>query len=152
MSAAESTFISSTFWTERVGPTAALKTLEVMEREKSWETITNTGVNITDRWTKLAEKYELDISTWGLPALNGFSFLCENNLAYKTLITQEMLRKGYLAGTNVYVCINHTPEVIADFFEVLDPVFALIKECEDGRDVKSILKGPVCHDGFTRLN
>ena len=152
MSAAESTFISSTFWTERVGPTAALKTLEVMEREKSWEAITRTGVNITDRWTKLAEKYELDISTWGLPALNGFSFLCENNLAYKTLITQEMLREGYLAGTNVYVCINHTPEVVVDFFEVLDPVFALIKECDQGRDVMSLLNGPICHSGFNRLN
>ena len=42
MEAAQSTFISSTFWTERIGPTAALKTLEVMEREKSWEKITNT--------------------------------------------------------------------------------------------------------------
>jgi glutamate-1-semialdehyde 2,1-aminomutase len=152
MSAAESTFISSTFWTERVGPTAALKTLEVMEREKSWEAITNTGVNITNRWTKLAKKYELDISTWGLPALNGFSFLCENNLAYKTLITQEMLREGYLAGTNVYVCINHTPEVVANFFEVLDPVFALIKECDQGRDVMSLLNGPICHSGFNGLN
>ena len=33
---------SSTFWTERVGP-AALKTLEIMEREKSWDKITQTG-------------------------------------------------------------------------------------------------------------
>ncbi len=43
MEATQSTFISSTFWTERIGPTAALKTLEVMEREKSWEQITSTG-------------------------------------------------------------------------------------------------------------
>jgi glutamate-1-semialdehyde 2,1-aminomutase len=152
MSAAESTFISSTFWTERVGPTAALKTLEVMEREKSWEAITSMGINITNCWTKLAEKYELDISTNGLPALSGFRFLCENNLAYKTLITQEMLKEGYLAGTNVYVCTSHTPEVVADFFEVLDPVFALIKECDKGRDVMSLINGPICHSGFNRLN
>ena len=33
MQAAQSTFISSTFWTERLGPAAALKTLEIMERE-----------------------------------------------------------------------------------------------------------------------
>ena len=37
MEAAQKTFISSTFWTERIGPTAALKTLEIMEREKSWK-------------------------------------------------------------------------------------------------------------------
>ena len=34
MEAAQSTFISSTFWTERIGPAAALKTLEVMERDE----------------------------------------------------------------------------------------------------------------------
>jgi glutamate-1-semialdehyde 2,1-aminomutase len=57
-----------------------------------------------------------------------------------------------LAGTNIYVCTNHTPEVVADFFEVLDPVFALIKECDKGRDVMSLINGPICHSGFNRLN
>ncbi|MBI3804152.1 MAG: aminotransferase class III-fold pyridoxal phosphate-dependent enzyme [Nitrospirae bacterium] len=152
MEAAQTTFISSTFWTERIGPTAALKTLEVMAREKSWEQITETGRDITARWKALAEKYGLSITTNGLPALTGFSFNSPNALAYKTLITQEMLAKGYLAGTSVYVCTEHTPEVVAQFFETLDPIFALIKECEEGRDVMTLLKGPVCHAGFKRLN
>ena len=43
MRSAEETFISSTFWTERIGPTAALKTLEEMERIKSWKIVTNKG-------------------------------------------------------------------------------------------------------------
>jgi len=73
-------------------------------------------------------------------------------LAYKTLITQEMLTKGYLAATSVYVCIEHTPEVIKGYIDALDPVFNLIRECEDGRDVKSLLNGPVCHAEFKRLN
>jgi len=152
MQAAQNTFISSTFWTERVGPTAALKTLEVMEREKSWETITKTGLNITERWKKLASKYELDITTWGLPALTGFSFQSKNALAYKTLITQEMLTKGYLASNSVYVCTEHTKDIINGYFENIDSIFSLIKECEDGRDVMSLLRGPVCHSGFKRLN
>jgi glutamate-1-semialdehyde aminotransferase len=40
---AEETFISSTFWTERIGPTAALKTLEEMKKIKSWNIVTNKG-------------------------------------------------------------------------------------------------------------
>lgn len=152
MEAAQSTFISSTFWTERIGPTAALKTLEVMEREKSWETITRTGEAIRRRWQQLADKHALKIDHWGLPALTGFSFQSHNALAYKTLITQEMLAQGYLAGNSVYVCTEHTPEVVDAFFQALDPVFGLIKECEDGRVVHSLLKGPVCHGGFKRLN
>lgn len=152
MEAAQTTFISSTFWTERIGPTAALKTLEVMERVKSWDTITQTGSKIRQGWQDLADKHGLKIDHWGLPALTGFTFQSPNALAYKTLITQDMLAKGYLAATSVYVCTEHTPEVIANFFETLAPVFALIKECEEGRDVTSLLKGPVCHGGFKRLN
>ncbi|KAA0690837.1 aminotransferase class III-fold pyridoxal phosphate-dependent enzyme [Halopseudomonas laoshanensis] len=152
MEAAQSTFISSTFWTERIGPTAALKTLEVMERVKSWETITQTGMDITNRWQALARKHELSITTSGLPSLTGFAFNHPDNLAFKTLITQEMLNKGYLAGTSVYVCTQHTPEVVDSYFAALDPVFGLVKECEAGRPVSEVLKGPVCHGGFKRLN
>lgn len=153
MEAAQSTFISSTFWTERIGPAAALKTLEVMERTNSWEQITQTGYKITDTWNALAERHGLSIVTNGLPALTGFSFASVNTLAYKTLITQEMLSKGYLAGTSVYVCTEHTPEVLERYFESLDPIFGLIKQCENGdKDVLNLLNGPICHSSFKRLN
>lgn len=152
MEAAQSTFISSTFWTERIGPCAALKTLEVMKQVKSWEQITQIGSCITVRWKGLADKYGLSISTSGLPALTGFSFNGPRSLAYKTLISQEMMSKGYLAGTSVYVCTEHTAAIVNEFFEKLDPVFALIRQCEDGRDVLGLLKGPICDSGFKRLN
>jgi len=152
MEAAQTTFISSTFWTERIGPTAALKTLEVMERVKSWETITIAGLNIRQRWQQLADQYALGINHWGLPSLTGFTFQSEKALAYKTLITQEMLAKGYLASNSVYVCTEHTPDVIDGYFDALNSIFALIKDCEEGRDVNSLLKGPICHAGFKRLN
>lgn len=152
MEAAQSTFISSTFWTERIGPSAALKTLEVMERLRSWERITEIGRDITSRWQALARKYELPVTTQGLPALTGISFKSDRALAYKTLLTQEMLAKGFLASTNVYTCIDHTSEIVDRYFDALEPVFALIRECEEGRDVMSLLKGPICHSGFRRLN
>ena len=152
MEAAQSTFISSTFWTERIGPSAALKTLEVMERVRSWEQITAIGKDITARWQALAAKHGVSITTQGLPALTGLSFKSPNALAYKTLMTQEMLAKGFLASANVYTCTEHTKEIVDRYFEALDPVFALIRECDSGRDVMSLLKGPVCHSGFKRLN
>ena len=152
MEAAQTTFISSTFWTERIGPTAAIKTLEVMERIKSWESITQTGLNIRQGWQKLADKHGLIINHWGLAALTGFTIQSENSLAYKTLITQEMLAKGYLAGNSVYVCIDHTNEIVQGYFDALEPIFAIIKQCEEGRDVMSLLRGPICHSGFKRLN
>jgi glutamate-1-semialdehyde 2,1-aminomutase len=152
MEAAQNTFISSTFWTERIGPTAAVATLKVMEKIKSWETITNTGNEIKKRWQELANKYQLSISQWGLPSLAGFSFNSDNNLAYKTYITQEMLEKGYLAGNSIYVCTEHTEEILNGYFEAIEPLFSSIQEFENGREVLPLLKGPVCHGGFKRLN
>ncbi len=152
MEAAQSTFISSTFWTERIGPSAALKTLEIMERLRSWDTITETGLNIRRQWQLLADKHGLRINHWGLPSLAGFSIESSNSLAYKTLVTQEMLAEGFLASNCVYVSTKHTAEILKTYFDALDPVFSLIRECEDGREITSLLKGPVCHSGFKRLN
>ena len=152
MQAAQQTFISSTFWTERIGSAAALKTLEVMEREESWKYITEKGNYIVNKWKEIAKKYDLEISTWGIPALSGFSFKSENALAYKTLITQEMLKKGFLAGNNIYVCTEHSQNIIDEYLYQIDPIFSLIKDCESGLDVNSILDGPICHSGFKRLN
>jgi len=152
MQAAQSTFISSTFWTERIGPTAALKTLEIMEREKSWEIITAKGSQISRRWRELADKYKLDILTWGLPALSGFTFSSKNAQSYKTYVTQEMLKKGFLASNSIYVCTEHSQELIDMYFAELDPIFSVIRECEEGRDISDYLEGPVSHSGFKRLN
>jgi len=153
MQAAQKTFISSTFWTERVGPSAALRTLEVMEREKSWKVISEIGKNISNGWKTLADRYNLSISTWGIPALSGYTVNSDDALAYKTLVTQEMLKRGYLAANSVYACIEHKQSLVDDYFLALDPIFKLIKQCEDGKeDINSLLEGPVCHDGFKRLN
>jgi glutamate-1-semialdehyde 2,1-aminomutase len=152
MEAAQSSFISSTFWTERIGSVAALKTIEVMEKEKSWELITSTGNKIRKGWQELADLNKLQINHFGLPALTGFNFDSTNALKYKTFISQEMLKKGYLASNCVYVCTEHSDEVIDSYFNKLSDVFQIIKKCEEGKSIDNLLNGPVCHDGFKRLN
>ncbi|HUR91663.1 MAG TPA: aminotransferase class III-fold pyridoxal phosphate-dependent enzyme [Gemmatimonadaceae bacterium] len=152
MEAAQTTFISSTFWSDRIGPAAALKTLEVMGRVKSWDQITDTGRTVMAGWQKLADEHGIKIAISGLPALATLAFPVPNGAAYKTLIGQEMLEKGYLASTIMYASTEHTPAIVNGYLEALDPIFGLIKECEDGRDVMGLLRGPVCHSGFKRLN
>ncbi len=152
MDAAQSTFISSTFWTERVGPSAALKTLEVMEKSESWKQISKTGIKVSQGWTKLAKDYELDIKVFGISAIPMFYFENDKKLEYKTYLTQEMLKKGYLANTSFYSSTAHTDDVIEEYFHELAIVFKKIKECESGRNILDLLDGPVCHDGFARLN
>ena len=152
MELAQTSFISSTFWTERIGPSAALKTLEVMEREKSWEIITDIGNEVSKSWKDLAVNNGLDIEISGLPAILGFSFNSSNHQAYKTLITQEMLKKDYLATNSFYSCIDHTKPILDSYFENLEPIFKIIRQCEDGKNVNDLLDGPISHKGFQRLN
>ena len=152
MESAQTSFISSTFWTERIGPTAALKTLEVMENIQSWNIITDIGKSIREKLKDLAFTNDLDLTFSGIPALTTFSFNSDNDLEYKTFITQEMLKKNFLATNAIYTCINHTPNVVDDFILALDPIFKDIKECENGKDIKKLLEGPTCHSSFNRLN
>jgi glutamate-1-semialdehyde 2,1-aminomutase len=153
MEAAQKTFISSTFWTERIGPTAALATLSVMKKLKSWEIITDLGIQMRKGWHSLADSNNISILISGIPALSTYIINSKNNLIYKTFISQEMLKKGYLASTNFYPSIAHDIDIITKYLEDLNEVFVKISKCENGQlDVKTILDGPVCHSGFKRLN
>lgn len=153
MQEAQKTFISSTFWTERSGPVAALATLEEMRKIESWKIITKTGNKIKLGWQELAEKYDLTIEQWGLPSLAGFTFNSSNNMIYKTYITQELLLKGFLAGNSIYASVAHSDSILRAYFEELDSIFARIKLCEQGeKDPSTLLKGPICQSGFARLN
>jgi glutamate-1-semialdehyde aminotransferase len=153
MEAAQSTFISSTFWTERIGPAAALKTLEVFEKEQPWNYITEMGSYVTKQWKLIAEKHHISIDTFGIPALAGFSFNSKDALKYKTYITQELLKKGYLASTVLYSSTAHSKNIIDNYLFELDSVFNIIDKCERLEvEIDSLIEGPVCHGGFKRLN
>ncbi|MBT5078755.1 MAG: aminotransferase class III-fold pyridoxal phosphate-dependent enzyme, partial [Candidatus Marinimicrobia bacterium] len=153
MDSAQSTFISSTFWTERIGPVAALKTLEVMSNLESWDIITSKGKNIGKKWKELGQKYKLPIHINGLPSMIGFSIKSNDWLKYKTFITQQMLNENILASNVIYVCTEHSQQDINFYFQVLEPIFKLISLCEnDTLSIDLLLKSPVCHSGFERLN
>jgi glutamate-1-semialdehyde aminotransferase len=153
MEAAQKTFISSTFWTERIGPTAALASLVVMEKEKSWDQITEIGNKVRKGWQTLADEHGLKISISGIPSLSTYSFESEFALQFKTFVAQEMLKKGYLASTNFYASIAHTDIEIAHYFNVLSDVYTVIADCANSKkDINLLLEGPVCHGGFKRLN
>jgi glutamate-1-semialdehyde 2,1-aminomutase len=153
MESAQTSFISSTFWTERIGPTAALATLKVMERLKSWDIITETGNKMRNGWQKLADNYNLDISISGIPSMSTYSFNSSDALAYKTLIAQEMLKKGFLASTNFYASTAHNDDNLDLYFNALENVYKLISSCERGElQISNLLEGPICHGGFKRLN
>lgn len=153
MEAAQETFISSTFWTERLGFAGALKSIECYEKYDVAEHQKHVGTRVSEGWRRLAEKYSLDIEISGILPLIHFGFRYENPLACKTFFTQEMLKEGFLAGNGVYASLAHTDDLIDKYLNACDKVFARIAKVHDeGKDIVECLEGPVCHAGFERLN
>jgi glutamate-1-semialdehyde aminotransferase/spore coat polysaccharide biosynthesis protein SpsF (cytidylyltransferase family) len=149
MESAKSTFISSTFWTERIGPTAALETIKIMENIKSWEIISNIGNKIKKNWELISNKNNVKIDIRGIDAIPNFSFESKNNLFYKTLITQEMLKNNIFASNAVYCCILHDDKILKKYFNILDDIFFKIKKIESGKlSINNFLNSKVCITGL----
>ncbi len=153
MDAAQETFISSTFFTERIGFVGALKSIECYEKYNVSKRQIEVGQRISDGWKALAEKYGLKLHINGILPLIHFAFCYDNPLAYKTFFTQEMLKEGFLAGVGLYASLAHTDELIDKYFVSCEKVFAKIAEIiKNGKNILDYLDGPVCHAGFERLN
>ena len=151
MTAARDSFISSTFWTERIGYVAAIETLKEMNRIKSWKILIKNGKYIVDGLRKLGKKYKLNLEVVGIESIINFNFSSKYNLYYKTYITQEMLKKGYLASNIIYVTIYHNKITVKKYLQKLEPIFKNIENFEKNKNVKKFLDGPVCASSFGRL-
>ena len=152
MEAAKNSFISSSFWGERVGFVAGLNTLKLMKKIKSWEIIKKTSEYIKQNLKILAKENNLDMNVMGIPGVPVFVFNSKNNLNYKTLIAQEMMKKKFLASNLIFTSTEHKKRDIDDYFYELSKVFKIIQKCENGDKIKRYLKSPVVYSGFKRLN
>ena len=153
MDGAENSFISSTYWTESVGPTAALAVLEKMEKTRVWEHVAKIGETVKKDWKDAADRHGVEIDCPGFPCLAHFGFK-ENKLELKTLYTVLMLKEGFLGNTGLYPTLAHNDQVLELHREVIDKVFCQIGEIIKKGGKEAILEaigGPVCHSGFARL-
>ena len=152
MENAQSTFISSTFWTDRIGPVAALASLEQMEKTQSWEHIQLIGNYLRIRLKDLAISKGIACNIQGLSSLFNYTINKKNDLIYKSLITQNLLEKGYLATTSHYLSIAHDEQTIDQFVSALEETFEQISQIERGAPPETFLESEICHSGFNRLN
>ena len=152
LSKSKNSFISSTFWSEGLGPVAALETLKIMKKEKSWKKVSFLGKMVKNIWKELGKKYEIDININGIDALPNFYIHSKKFLKYKTLISQEMLKYNFLCSNAVYLSTAHNEKVLLDYKRKLDLVFNIIKKCEDGDNINKYLKNKECMIAFKRIN
>jgi len=152
MDSAQDTFISSTFWTERVGFAAALETINQLEKRDVFSKLSSRGRAIASEWQKLFKKHNLDFAiTEFLPLVTFKPMYKENNNKILTLFSQEMLEKGYLASSSIYLSDCHTEDIIEDYMKALDSTLETVASAIESKSIDKYLKTRIREDGFKRL-
>lgn len=151
MRGAEHSFISSTYWTESVGPAAALATIRKMQEADVPAHVARIGAAVQEHWRTLGAEHGLPVEVSGFPCLARFAFKHEKAEALRTLYTQWMLECGFLAGTALYPCLAHTDALVERYAGGVNKVFARIAGALAKGEVEKALAGPVAHSGFQRL-
>lgn len=151
MQAAQDTFISSTYWTERIGPVAALATIRKYQAHDVAKHLTEVGQKIQAGWRVTAERSQLSIHVGGIPPLSHFSFDDENGQAIRTLFTQIMLEKGFLATGSFYATYAHQDLHVESYLDAVEETFGVLAKAIKKEQVENLLNGPIAHSGFQRL-
>jgi len=151
MEAAQGTFISSTFWTEGVGPAAALATLRAMDEIDVPAHVARIGNCFREGLAVLARTYRLPIKLDGYPALTSIAFDHPENAALTTLYTVRMLAHGFLAGSSFYPTLAHQEQHVDQFLAACEPVLAEIAEASRRGVLIERIGGPIKQSGFARL-
>ncbi|MFH1979272.1 MAG: aminotransferase class III-fold pyridoxal phosphate-dependent enzyme [Patescibacteria group bacterium] len=152
MQSAQKTFISSTYWTERIGPTAALATIHKIVSHNVPAHLERIGRILIKALRKLAEKHDIKITIPEHYPVISFTFdYGEKSMAVKTLFTQEMLRRGFLASNVIYITYAHKEFHIERYLKNVDVVFKIIKKAISENNIEKLLEGLISHSGFKRL-
>jgi len=152
MESAQDSFISSTSWTEGVGPVAAIATMTRFAETNAHENLIKIGNKVSQGWKKAADDANLKVKVTGLPSLLKFSFDHPSDLEMKTYFTQEMLEVGFLASGRFYAMLSHTLEATDLYVDQVSRIFYEISQLLKSNSLTSKLKGGVAHSGFQRLN
>jgi glutamate-1-semialdehyde 2,1-aminomutase len=146
-------FISSTYWSERIGPTAALATIRKLDACNVPEHLVALGEKMRAGWHTLAETHGLPIDTKGIAPMSSFGF-CDRAQAkaMMSLYTRCMLDRGFLASAAFYPSYAHSEEHVKSALEAGDEAFATIATaCQDGSaGLARALDGPEAVPGPAR--
>ncbi len=151
MSYAENTFISSTYWTEDIGFSAAIATIKKHKECDVGNHISELGMYFQREIKKIAKNSNIDISISGLPCFSAFTFNYVNSMAIKTLYIQEMLSRNILAKNALYLSYAHKKSDIDYYLKHINEVFVILNDKITNEKVEESLLGPIAHNGFKRL-
>ena len=152
MSAAQKTFISSTYWTDKIGPAAALATIRKHKKYDVSSHLIYIGNLIQEGWKNLAKKYGFNINVTGIPPLSHWHIEINDSQLIHTIIVKMMLERGYLTSKAFYATYAHTKEHVDNYLRALENVLEELIPYIKNSTLKKFYNLPIAHTGFKRLN
>jgi glutamate-1-semialdehyde 2,1-aminomutase len=153
MEAANSSFISSSYWTDGLGPAAALACIGRMKRESVQEQVWQLGESLQHSLRGLASRHAtLNLKIAGMPCAPSVAFaLGEQSASAKALCIRGMLARGYLFSSQLYVMWPHHAAMVQGMLAALDETLQeLSLALAEGRLAQAA--GPMpASTGFARL-
>ena len=151
MKFANKTFLSSAFWTERLGPSCSLAFIKKHQKLNLGKILIKKGKIIKAVWLRAAKNADIEITVNGIDPLPTFKLNVKDWPATLTFFIQEMLKRGFLASDKCYANLKHTSKLIKLYEKNVYEVFKLIKKLENKNLIKKNLDGPIKTMGFKRL-
>ncbi len=145
------TFISSVFWTEKIGPASALAFIKKHKKLKLGKKLIKIGKQIKKIWYDAAKKNGLEIEISGIDPLASFKIKCSNWPAVITFFIQEMLKFNILCTNQCYANYKHDKSALNIYKKACFRVFKQISKRLNNEDINNYLDGPVKQMGFNRL-
>ena len=153
MQACKSTFISSTYWSDRIGFAAALATMNELREERAYEIVPRVGRRIKECWKRNGIRHGLQIKIFGYDAIPKFIIDHKEWPKIKTLFSAMMLKRKIVASNLVYVSIVHNNSIVLRQYEdAIDQCFEELSRLISSGSLDTALDTPVASGDFKRLN
>lgn len=153
MDAADDSFISSSYWTDGIGPAAALACIEKMQRLGTQAYVWALGQTMQEKLRQLAERHPgLKLKVGSQACAPSLAFqLGDDSLAAKTLMIRKMLGRGFLFSSQLYVLATHGPTQIDSMLNALDETLAELDKLQAVGKLQENVGEQKASSGFGRL-
>ncbi len=133
MAAETKLFISSTFFPNSDAFVAALKTIEILERDQVLESIWEKGAWFMEKIQDLMDTHDVGAQLSGVAPMFYITFKKDETGAYKAKrkdFYTQLIRKGFFFTPfhHAYICHRHTQEDLELTLTAMEETFAFIKD------------------------
>ena len=132
MAAAHKLFISSTFFPNSEGFVAALKTIEILERDNVLENIWAKGDWLMKKIQAIIDKHAVGAELSGVAPMFYITFKKEASGSYKGKrrdFYTHLIRRGFFFTPfhHAYICYRHTEQDLDSTAHAIDEALAYVK-------------------------